>query len=252
MNFIHKPNLPEKNVKYLVCDCRIDKNIEEELKKLNISLIKVKEDVNLQRPVRSHADIHLFHRGDGEFITSECFWKYFNESIEKMGNTDICEIFNNVCCSEQLSYEYPGDVPLNAVIVGDYLICNTNTVSDDIKSSCKKIITTKQGYTKCSVVPVCDKAIITDDINIYNSVSPCLDVLLIEKGCVQLNGYNYGFIGGCTGKLSKDILGFCGDINKCDYKHEVISFCKNHGVECVSLSSKNLYDYGSLIPIIEQ
>ena len=251
MNFILKPNFPKKNVKYIVSDCRIDKTIEAELKNLNISIIKVNEDESLHRPICAHTDIHLFHKGNGEFITSKSYWTYFNKSVERIGNKDICENFNNVCCPEQLHFEYPHDVPLNAVIIGDYLICNTNTVYNDIKLLNKKIISTKQGYTKCSVAPVCENAIITDDVNIYNSVKPYLDVLLIEKGCVELKGYNYGFIGGCAGKLSKEILGFCGDINKCIQKYEIISFCRNHNVECISLSSENLYDYGSLIPIIE-
>lgn len=251
MNFIENPNLPTKNVKYVVCDKRINKTIEAELKKMNISLIKVGTDYNLQNPVSSHADIHLFHCSGGSFISSKNFFDDFNKSIKEIGNTDICEKNNNVCCAEQLEGEYPKDVLLNAVIVGENLICNKITVCDSIRLLNKKIIETKQGYTKCSVVPISHDAIITDDTNIYNAAKQHLDVLLIGKGLVQLDGYNYGFIGGCTGKLSEGVLGFCGDINKCISKSEIISFCRNHRVECISLSSDFLYDYGSLIPIIE-
>jgi hypothetical protein len=61
------------------------------------------------------------------------------------------------------------------------------------------IIDVKQGYTKCSVLPVSNNAFITDDISIYNQcVSFGIDVLYVGKGDVSLPGYNYGFIGGCA------------------------------------------------------
>ena len=251
MNFIKRANLPSKKVKYIVCDCRIKPEIEMELLKYDISIIKTKTDDSLQLPVCGHADIHMFHFGGEKFITSKKFNSDFSKAIYNIKEIDDCEIFNNACYQKELRHDYPNDVPLNAVKIGEYIICNPKTVCDEIKADTNRIITTKQGYTKCSVVPVESEAIITDDTDIYNSAKNYIDVLLVKKGYVKLNGYNYGFIGGCSGKLSNDILAFSGNIDKCIEASNIKAFCKNHGVECISLSSEDLYDYGSLIPILE-
>lgn len=253
MNFIASTNLPKGKVKYLVCDSRVDPLILSELKTMGISVLTVSSSVHLQTPVSAHADMNMFHIGGGEFITSRDFETEFNQYLKTvLENEKLCEKINNRQVSEELKREYPNDVLLNAVAVGEYIICNPKTVSKDIlHSTDKEIISVKQGYTKCSTAVVSEQAIITDDITIYNSVKNKIDALLIEHGEVKLNGYDYGFIGGCTGKLSSDILAFSGDVKKSKYTYDIISFCRNHRVECISLSNSSLYDYGSLVPIIE-
>lgn len=247
MNFIVKPNLPEKNVKILVVDSRVEADIINEFKRLGIKVIIVKKDNRLNEPVSSHADLHLIHLGKGEFLTSDSFHEDFEKEIKRTHM--VCEFFNNR--KVVVKGTYPNDVRLNAVMVGKYLICNKRTVADEILLSDRKVLAVSQGYTKCSVAVVSDEAIITDDISIYNATKNYLDVLLINKGSVELNGYNYGFIGGTCGKLSKDILAFSGNIKTHSDAKEIIVFAKNHAVECISLGNAPLYDYGSFIPIIE-
>ena len=132
------------------------------------------------------------------------------------------------------------------------MICNTKTVFKQILSTDKEIIDTNQGYTKCSIAVVSDNAIITDDVDIYKKCKKKIDVCFVEKNSVRLNGYNYGFIGGCCGKISKDKLAFFGDVNYHKNSKEIKEFCYKYDVECISLSNLPLYDYGSLIPIIEE
>lgn len=253
MNFIESPNLPKRKVKYVVCDSRVDPLVLTELKAMDIKVLTVSPSPDLQIPVSAHPDMNLLHVGSGQFISSGSFFADFNKQISVIGREiKDCEIFNNRRVTEELNREYPYDVLLNAVIIGEYIICNPKTVSKDVLEATNKIIiNVKQGYTKCSTAIVSEQAIITDDVTIYNSVKNKIDVLLITHGDVELKGYDYGFIGGCSGKLSSDTLCFCGDLKKSKYCNDIISFCKNHGVECVSLSNGSLYDYGSLIPIIE-
>lgn len=249
MNFLNNPNLPEKNVKISVCDIRISENIKNELANLGVKCLFVPIAKKLQIPVAAHPDIHMCYIGNGSFYTSTEFCEILTNCVS---NID-CELFNNAPIKTELIADYPGDVPLNCVTVGDYLICNPKTVYKEIiETTSKKIIAVKQGYTKCSTCIVSDNAIITDDESIRNAVKDKLDVLYVNHGPVNLTGYNYGFIGGCCGKLSKDTIGFTGDLNSCEFAEDIRAFCKNYKVDCISLSKERLYDYGSLIPIAEE
>ena len=54
----------------------------------------------------------------------------------------------------------------------------------------------KQGYTKCSILPIREKAIITSDKNIAKELlNYDFDVLLLPSGDIILPSLNYGFIG---------------------------------------------------------
>lgn len=250
MNFIKRPNLPTKAVKYVVCDSRTESAVIKELKSLGINVIYVPESKHLQNPVSAHPDMHLFYVGNGSFYSSKEYCEIFTTQIEAL-NID-CELFNNTAICGYLKENYPYDVPLNGVTVGEYLICNTKTIAEEIlQGTSKKIISINQGYTKCSTCVVCESAIITDDPSIAKAVKGKIDVLYLEHSEIKLNGYNYGFIGGCSGKLSNDVLAFSGSIEKLSYGNTIKSFCSNHRVNCMSLSDSQLYDYGSILPIIE-
>ena len=79
----------------------------------------------------------------------------------------------------------------------------------------KTIIDVKQGYSKCSVCICKHNTIITDDISIFNNLLQYDDIksLLVEKGTVKIDKYDYGFIGGCCGLIDKDLLLFNGDLS---------------------------------------
>jgi hypothetical protein len=96
-----------------------------------------------------------------------------------------------------------------------------------------------------------DRAIITDDPSIFKGTKKFLDVLYVEKGSVKLKGYDYGFIGGSGGKISKNKLAFFGEIEKQNFYNDIRAFCSNYKIDCISLSKGDLTDYGSLIPILE-
>ena len=73
-------------------------------------------------------------------------------------------------------------------------------------------------------------------------------MLKISKGSVYLPGFDYGFIGGASGKIADDEIIFNGDISKHpDYKN-IMSFLCKHNVKAVSFKDK-LEDIGSIIPI---
>ena len=252
MKFIEKPNLPRQKVKCVVCDSRIGDSIEKELNLLGCSILFVPSDNYLDYPISSHPDIHLYHSGDGNFITSGFFFKTFNGEIKKLVSTKDCEIFNNTKEVKKISRGYPNDVPLNVVKVGNCIIGNKDTASEIIMSfDYTAFINVKQGYTKCSVCVVSENAIITDDPGIYQQTKKLLDTLVVKRGEIVLNGYDYGFFGGTCGKISSDTLAFYGKVENFSEYDRISAFCRNHSVYCYSLSNSPLTDYGSLIPILE-
>jgi len=234
---------------YIICAYNIAEEIEANLLKLGVIPVKLRgfDRFGQFHPLSYHPDMFCFNLTENKWI--------FYDDIYKINKNIIDNLNLNITIAENpKSCEYPRDVGLNAAMFGNNLICNTKYTDKKIleyaNQTGKNIIGVKQGYAKCSVCIVDENAIITSDISIYyKSLQNKIDVLLIEKGHIDLDGYNYGFIGGCSGLISQDIMAFTGNIelhpNYCDIKN----FCEGRGVEVVSLSHKKLYDYGSLFRI---
>ena len=242
IEFINKPYLPEKEVTLSV----IDKNFNNNQDLINA--VRTTELKNVLNGINTHPDMCVCPLGGNLLVLEPTVYNYYYDLLKNYG-------FNLIKGESILSKEYPYDIAYNCVIINGILFHKLSHTDKKIieyadKFNIKKV-NVKQGYTKCSIAIVTENALITDDIGIYNSIGNLLDVLLIEKGQIELKGYNYGFIGGASGKINYDALAFYGNLKAFNYNDKIISFCKNHGVYCYSLSNQPLYDYGSLLPIIE-
>lgn len=247
MNYLKNANLPEKKVKTVVAGGLSEKT-ERSLNKYGVQIIKIQPANTVDSRISSHSDlVFLPLGGDNSAIAKEADYLTQTAPIGGM-NLLKSEMF--------LSDKYPLDCPLNCIIIGKYMICNVDTVRKDVLEYCRRnsfeIINVKQGYTKCSVVPVSENAIITDDFSIYSECKDKLNVLFVEKGFVCLDGFEYGFIGGAAGKLGRDLLAFTGCISDDSLRSKIEDFCSLHNVKCVYLSDEKIYDVGSLIPITEE
>lgn len=232
-------------MKKAVIASKLSDDIRTYLTTSGFDILNFRNNPDVDIRVAHHADLSFFFDGiDTLFVADE-----MSEYRDLLNN--YCKII--VVINKKLKKEYPGDVLLNCVCTGKNFICNCETVSKEIFDKMKKngynVINVKQGYTKCSVVPVSDNAIITDDESIDIACRKSgLDVLKISKGSVYLPGFDYGFIGGATGKIADDEIIFNGDISKHpDYKN-IMSFLCKHNVKAVSFKDK-LEDIGSIIPI---
>ena len=154
----------------------------------------------------------------------------------------------------KLSDKYPGDVLLNVASLGNTLILNPNTCAKEILDYATErnmnIIKVKQGYTKCSTLVVNNHAIITEDEGIYKAVlesSLNIDALLIKKGYVSLPGYDYGFIGGASVAIDKNVF-FFGAIQKHPDYDKIKLFIDSQGKQIIQLSNdKPLLDIGGCV-----
>lgn len=239
---IVKPNLPSGKV----CHAVLSSGYPEFTKPLtSIGVVPLFSSVcsDVLPQISNHTDMLFSYLGNGKYIA------------EKSQQTLICSLdslgFKSEHNAVSLSENYPEDVILNTLILGDKIF-GTADVRDFWHFDTREYVSVRQGYAKCSVCVVDENSLITDDISMYSICQKLgYDVLLVRKGSVKLNGFDYGFIGGCSGKISHDTLAFSGDLKThCDCQ-KIISFLKERHIDYISLCSGELIDIGSIIPITQ-
>ncbi len=243
---IKRPNLPESAVTEVIISESAGESIKK-LESMGITCRQIKKEPKLPVPVASHSDLQILHLDNNVmFCHIDNFILLSNE-------------LNGFCLKtipEEMGSKYPNDVRLNCAVIGNKLICNTKTVSKAIIEYAEKleyqIINVNQGYTKCSICVVNENAIITDDKSIYTAAGNFLnDVLLIEKNSIRLEGYNYGFIGGCCGKTDRNKIFFNGAIESHSEHNKIIDFMSKNDVSITDIPNMPLTDIGGIIPLRE-
>ena len=150
-----------------------------------------------------------------------------------------------------VSRPYPADVPYNACCTGKYFIHNLKYTAPELlhaaKSAGLTLIDVRQGYSRCSCLPVTEAAVITADWGIAAACGAAgLQVLLVCTGHVELPGYDYGFIGGCGGRVGDSIV-FHGSLDRHPDGPRIRSFIEECGLTVVDFPEFPLRDIGSII-----
>ena len=246
MRFIEKPNLPQSKVVTVAISGSAKKAIIK-LNSMGIQTIKLTDNSLLPLPVNSHADLQMLHLYKNHLFSQN----------EHLFSGELNESFSNITIRQKAGNKYPEDVRLNCAIIGNKIICNKDTIAPEVIEFAEQnqyiIINVNQGYTKCSICVVDENSIITDDKSIFTAAGNFfIDSLFIEKGSIGLNGYNYGFIGGCCGKIDKNKIAFNGAIESHDDYKKILDFLNSHSVECVELHNDRLYDIGGILPLTEE
>lgn len=202
------------------------------------------EEIPCKMPCeRRHADLQCLVTEDSIFVLSRC-GRLINELL---GDRNV------IPCGEAFGGEYPDNVCLNALLLGDKLVCRAPSLDEKVKEYCErhsiKLIHVNQGYAKCSCAVIGGQAVITADNGIAKALEQNdFDVLRIGQGSVHLEGAEYGFIGGASGyDHDKNTLYVCGDIRLHPEHHRIKSFCDRHSTEIVSLSGEALTDIGGIL-----
>lgn len=242
--FLENPNLPRNDVSVVVA-ANCDKSLLKAFSDKSIKVFLTDVKAVLDSPMSFHADILVHHLGGKSFIIDKSQKTVIQHLTEY--NCDI-EFVTSVCSP------YPNDCLLNCADIGDYLICNTAITHPSILNTHKIVINVRQGYSKCSVCIADRNTIITDDASVYNAVKPFDDIkcLLIEKGSVVIEKYDYGFIGGCSGLIGKNKLFFNGDLSTHKNYKEIYEFLSENNIAYFDIKNKPLTDIGSILPIIER
>lgn len=104
--------------------------------------------------------------------------------------------------------------------------------------------------TRCATAVVSNRAIITMDSGIYAAAQFMgLDALHISEHGILLNGYDYGFIGGCCGLIDRNTLAFTGALDSLQSGDYIRAFLAKHAVEAVELTQNRMLDIGGILPL---
>ena len=245
IEFIKQPNLPDKKISLAALSCNFS-GIIAALNNFSIKTIKIYNNQKLDGGVRSHADMNILHLGENKIIAN----REQGEAVKQLKSFGFEIIYpDNI-----IKKDYPDNVALNSVIINDKVICKYNNTEKKLKEFITKknyrVIDVKQGYSKCSVCIVNENSIITSDESIKSkAVEAGLNVLKISSGYIKLPGYDYGFIGGCSGFIDKNKLAFTGNVFFHPDGKRIADFCNNLNVEIICLSDDLLVDVGSIIPL---
>ena len=245
VRFLNNSNLPESKVTTVYADVD-DITLKKAFDDLSIEVVNVIENPFLDTPVSCHADILGIYVGKSTFLADKHQIELCKFIEDNNGKSVIIE---------NIKSPYPTDCLLNFADIGDFIICNKSILTEQIVNFLpdKTIFDVKQGYSKCSVCICKHNTIITDDISVYNAVLQYdnINSLLIEKGSVNIDKYDYGFIGGCCGLIDKNLLLFNGDLSLHSDFDKIKNFLYDNDINYIDIKGKPLTDIGSIIPIME-
>ena len=153
----------------------------------------------------------------------------------------------------KLSPKYPGDVIYNGCSTGKYFIHNLKYTDPGLLDSAREagleLINVRQGYGRCSILPIDEDSIITYDKGIAIVCEDAgLNVLRVAPGHVALPGYDEGFIGGTAGRVGDEIL-FNGDLSAHPDFGTIRDFIEERGLTIRYFKGWPLTDIGSVIEV---
>lgn len=226
--------------------------------KNEFKIIQVPLNVKCYQRIAHHVDIQLLR------IDAQIFMDEYTFGILK--DTLLCleDAFINVeeqqiyfkgytfhCIRSSLGNKYPQSVVFNGKWMGSVFIHNMNYTDKNVLKFLEttKInkIHTKQGYTGCSLLLLNDNVGITSDSGLARDLTNHgFDILLINPGYIELNGFEYGFIGGAS-FVDKGKVIFNGDLDNHIDSKKIRAFINSHQLEIVNFKNRPLVDVGSFI-----
>ncbi|MBR3610718.1 MAG: hypothetical protein IKL57_04545 [Oscillospiraceae bacterium] len=248
MNFIEKPNFPKGHAIVAAVSSEAD-DVICALESAKIAVVPVEPCQNLPEGIASHADLQLLHLGGKSVLTASCS-KKSTDMLEMLG-------FDILSTEKTLDFSYPEDCLINAQIIGKNIIVNPDAADENLMRFAEEnnynIIAVKQGYAKCSILAVCNDAVITADPGITKILQQKeIEVLKIKEGGIYLKGYDTGFIGGCGGMVEEKILGIAGDLKSIKDYENIKDFLRNRNIYAENLGGKTLRDIGGILPLCEE
>lgn len=241
------PNLPIDPVKVVLLSSFADTDVKNGLIRKNIQPILVHPAKFLNAPEAAHPDMLFCVAGKGKVICEPSIYLDYVDTFSKQN-------FILIKGSTFLSCNYPSNIAYNIARVSKFAFHNLKytdrTVRETFEEEGILFIHTNQGYAKCSMCVVSEKAIITADSSIANAaLRENFDVLKISEGSISLPGHPYGFFGGASGLISKNTLCMTGTIEKHPDLKRILEFLQKYQVNACCLSKHLMTDIGSIVPL---
>lgn len=210
-----------------ILDCTAPKEVEDNLKKFGRVYLSAR--LNLKyKSVSTHPDMQIHFLNERLAVCEPTLYEYYRSILP-----DSIDIRRG---DAAVGRTYPEDCAYNIAVVGKNVICNTEfaekTILDFYQRNNYKIVHINQGYAKCNICPLDESRFITEDAGIYKTtvLIAGLRPILLPVGEVNLEGFDFGFIGGATGRFENEILitgrvenTLCDIFNKQNIKYHTLS-----------------------------
>lgn len=241
------PFIPKRRANLAIVDGRIDEEIENNLRKLNLKIIKTIECKEVDESISYHPDLVMHPVNHNTMVVAPNVFDYYEDKLGNMG-------INLIKGETYLNCKYPDNVAYNVGRLSGVAIHNFKHTDPVLKYYLKKenldFVNINQGYTKCSLAIIGDNIGMTSDYPMYKFLSELnYNILYIEPGQIVLKGQKYGFIGGTIGSICKSKSIISGNINGHSNKEEIIKFFNENNIELIFLSQKKILDIGTIITL---
>lgn len=208
-------------------------------------IIEIKKTAVVYDAVGSHVDIYVCKIGK-EIIIELNQFEFIKNPLDL--NSIQYKVGKNT-----IGFKYPDNIRFNALCTDKYLIHNLKYTDPVILDTAKNLglipINVSQGYTKCNITKVDNNSLITSDVGVAKNLENCdLDILVISQGHVLLSGFEYGFLGGASGKVENKII-FNGNLSAHPDFEKIVRFIQSKNLQAVYFKEYPLTDIGSIIGI---
>ena len=248
---VKSPGLPN-NCAVLAVGEAYRECLEPGFRKLGVECIGIPGNSGIDKRLEYHADLSMIHvMGIIVGCSSNISGSKLEAFLKDAG-------FLIVEPESQPGHSYPEDAVLNISMLGNHLIYNEKTASKRIIGLFDgkpeyTHVKVKQGYAGCSICRIDNNSLITADRGIYTSaVQNGIDALLISEGFISLPGFNYGFIGGASIKISEHKIAFTGLLDSHPDKNRIEDFIRAHDIEIEYLTDMNAFDIGGAVQLLEK
>lgn len=238
MQFVTLPNLPSGKVIVAVSGVSIE----------GVKTIVPPPVACLPPAMQQHADLQICHLWEKVLVSAPEVHAYYKEKLSPFG-------FEILCGETYIGSTYPKDAAYNIARVGNVAFLNPKTADPTVVRLLSnrgiRIISVRQGYTKCSILPVGEDALITADKGIASAAKLIgFSVREIEPGGVKLDGFSYGFLGGATGKIDDKTIYVNGSLQSHPSAKEIFAFLQKRGIILKERSIPIPIDVGSVLPLL--
>lgn len=210
-----------------------------------ICLVVVPQNENVDYRVSMHADLSVYVGEKIHIVPS--LYDAIHEQVRRCLGMSFCEAYlvEGVKESGQI---YPSDIAYNILNLEAHLFHLLKHSEPTILEETKRtIVNVNQGYSRCSCMPIGNNAIITEDLGMGKIIAGLgYDVLIIEPGHVELEGFPNGFFGGSGGQIDDKIV-LNGRLSNHPEGNKIRNFITARGLKVVELNEGKLMDCGSVL-----
>jgi len=224
----------------ILCDSKMPGKAKDKLATFG-EVLEFSTDGITYEAISGHPDIFFCPTPVGLIVAPNLPEKYFKILNQK----SISYATGNL----PVGKKYPDSARYNALFAFGKLIHNPD-ISDPVIQKLNpevEIIRIRQGYTRCSLIPLPNNTFITSDRGIEKTLKQNqFEVLHVDPDCIKLEGFEHGFIGGACG-IYENSLFICGSLKYFKEEEFIKEFTYKAGVEIIELYQGPPMDIGTLI-----